>query len=97
MPGGLASERPKVLNKFKTGGTHMGLVREVNIECDVNPYFEIRGVGLGQTFASRSASTPPGSNVACSSLVRPSVHTSMVLELTQNSPSDFALVLFCSH
>merc|ERR1719482_550276 len=34
----------EVLNKFKFGGTHMGLVREVNIECDTNPHFEIRGV-----------------------------------------------------
>jgi len=34
----------EVLNKFKKGGTHMGLVREVNIENDTNPYYEIRGV-----------------------------------------------------
>merc|ERR1719222_1860210 len=33
-----------VLNRFKKGGTHMGLVREVNTEVDTNPVFQIRGV-----------------------------------------------------
>jgi len=33
-----------VLNAFKKGGTHMGLVREVDISVDVDPHFEIRGV-----------------------------------------------------
>mmetsp|Transcript_7852 Transcript_7852/g.12773 ORF Transcript_7852/g.12773 Transcript_7852/m.12773 type:complete len:640 (+) Transcript_7852:40-1959(+) len=34
----------EVLIKFKQGGTHMGLVREVNTQIDVRPCFEIRGV-----------------------------------------------------
>jgi metal transporter CNNM len=34
----------EVLTKFKKGGTHMGLVREVNTSDDKRPVFEIRGV-----------------------------------------------------
>lgn len=34
----------KVLNAFKKGGTHMGLVREVDSSVDVDAHFKVRGV-----------------------------------------------------
>lgn len=34
----------EVLNAFKKGGTHMGLVRDVNTEVDTDPRFEVCGV-----------------------------------------------------
>lgn len=33
-----------VLNAFKKGGTHIGLIREVNTDSDINPKVEVRGI-----------------------------------------------------